>query len=259
MKKIPLMISGIIVAIILSVIVGASADDQQYPFETDGVTYSDLNDAFENSVSGVVHAILDGSQNSQVIIPNGKTLIIDNGVTVYFNTSASQTLRVQGNLTLYGNIVTNKLIGVNGGSVLNLYGDISAPHGTALLVNGSATVYFNGSIISASTQCVRVNELGTGANLIVNGGSFYSKNSNNPIEPLDAITFDDNVTVSISNGIIVAISNDTVLGSVTRMVNASTDWIRIFISAVVSQALLTLISTVAFVGLGIGLIKRIKK
>ena len=51
----------------------------------------------------------------------------------------------------------------------------------------------------------------------------------------------------------------TILGTVTSLVTESIDWLTAFVTAIVSNELLLLFVVTAFVGLGIGLIKRIIK
>lgn len=51
----------------------------------------------------------------------------------------------------------------------------------------------------------------------------------------------------------------TILSTVTSLVTESIDWLTAFVTAIVSNELLLLFVVTAFVGLGIGLIKRIIK
>lgn len=255
------IISIIAVAFMLSLVVFVGAADEMYPFETDGVEYATLSSALSASQSGIVYVIRDGVVNNSITVGSGKTVIVNNGVTLYNNNSGTNYLTFgQGSsLTMYGNIYTNNVIRLEQ-ATMNLYGDINAPNSGALSVRSPSTIYCNGVIISAQNACINVIEAAVeGTTIVVNGGTFYSSTRDEPITPLEAVNFEGDNEVTITNGLIVATSYDSVIGSITRMVNSSVNWIEIFMGAVITNALLTLICIVAFIGLGIGLIKRIKR
>lgn len=54
-----------------------------------------------------------------------------------------------------------------------------------------------------------------------------------------------------------AVTMSTILGDITSVVTAAIGWINSFVGAITSQPLLLLFVVVAFVGLGVGLIRRI--
>lgn len=255
MKKLPIIISMFIVVLYMSCFIPAHAANTEFPYVTDGVGYAKLSDALSASSSGIVTMVHTASESGRINIPVNKRLIISNGVTLYHSTDH---INVYGDLILYGNIVDTSSIRIYSGTT-NLYGTVSNDNVSAFNVTGKSNVYFNGVVISAANYAVAVASDGIGSTLVVNGGTFYSTSQESPLNPIDAFTFEDGSQVTIENGLVVSVANNSVLHSVTQMVTASTSWIGIFMGAVISQALLTLICSVAFIGIGIGLIKRIKR
>lgn len=54
-----------------------------------------------------------------------------------------------------------------------------------------------------------------------------------------------------------AVTMTSILGDITSVVTAAIGWINSFVGAITGQPLLLLFVVVAFVGLGVGLIRRI--
>lgn len=202
-----------------------------------------------------VEVVADTSFSSNLSIPSGVNFYLNPGVTL---STSSFNISSRGNSFLYGNLVRTSsssdnsfLFSVYDGTT-SVFGSVldSSSVGTAISVrNNSGNLIFYGGSASGYEYALTAN---FGSAVIYNG-SFSS--IQNPDYPLGGSN------LSVPGHIVHSGSGSYVsfggLYEVGQIVSSAISWLNLFVIAIVTNKLLLIFFIIIFVGVGIGLIKRI--
>lgn len=254
MRYLKYVIVSIFCVCVLTII--SFAADSPIVATVNGYGYTSLSDALAVATSGdTVSVVSDTSFSSDLSIPSGVNFNLPYGVTL---STSNNSINSYGNLYLAGNIISSNRSEV--GSLLYLFEGNSLFTGSIISnvsnVNGSAIHFpssssavldiINGTFIGYSSAINNSNS--PGSSLIIHGGTFIPGISG---------------SYTLANGSsVVPGETGTVISwgplyQIGQLVSSAISWIVLFVTAIVSNKLLLIWLLVIFVGLGIGLIKRI--
>lgn len=218
-----------------------------------GQPYFSLESALSNSVSGdYVVLVSDASLSRRVIIPSGVHFLVPSGVTLY----SDYQITSEGFVDLRGSLVRTS----------------NSPSGVFFVDIRSGTVNVYGSLISSSSFGTALGIYSWADDVLVNifGGRFigfensiFNNSSSSIINVFSGVFIPSFVP---SSNIVLAHGSSFVepgvvswgpIYQIGQLVTSAVSWISLFCAAIVANKLLLIWLIVVFVGVSVGLIKRI--
>lgn len=213
----------------------------------------------ESSVGDTVRVVSGGQLSAPLTFPSGVTVVVPYGVSI----ASSSRFAVSGDLVNYGSLIYNGTVNNSGGFVtvgngnFSNYGKVLASdYGRAVVAYNSSSsglAFFGGSEVHGNTYAVQWPA--DIDNLTIRSGIFVS-NTRFPVTPEGAL-------LNLPNGVSYDVEGNSInvswgpLRYVTQFVTEAIAWIGLLIGAVVTNKLLLCFFLFVFVGLGVGLIRRL--
>lgn len=235
--------------------IGAFAADSPVVATVNGYGYTSLSDALAVATSGDnVTVVSDTIISSSLNIPSGVNFNVPFGVTINF--SGPGCFYNYGNASLSGSFVSSDSSSpaylfrfLSGTSYITgrFYSSVSSvPVGIPPSADSSVLVSIYSGFFSGSVHGIK-NSLNSG-NLIIYGGEFVP-------------SIDGPYTLASGSSFVPGEPGTVIswgpLYQIGQLVSSAISWLVLFLTAIVSNKLLLIWLLVIFVGLGIGLIKRI--
>lgn len=252
MRYIKYVVVSIFCIVLFSIF--AFADSSDVVATVNGVGYSSISAAVSAAQSGdSVFVVADTSVNSQIDIPSNVSFIVPNAITIdFYDNGRFSSL---GNCSLNGTFVGHN---PNGSYLFAFRGGNSVVTGSFYSNDGSRTIGLTSSALPDTVVSIYggyfsavdsgIFNHSDNGNLIIYGGEFIPTIQGNYTLGGAAIPEIN------SNGVVVTWGS---LYQIGQLVSSAISWLVLFVTAIVSNKLLLIWLLVIFVGLGIGLIKRI--
>lgn len=237
----------------------AFAADEPVVATVNGAPYTSVAAALADAQAGDrVDVVADCVIDSGCYIKSDVNFYVPSPVTVTF--SGNGFINSYGNCRLSGSFISSEFSTVqfieffSGTSVItgNFY-NYTASHnsGRAIAVDGDANVSIYGGSFHGYRNALRVFN---SPSVSIYGGKFTSVEGA-PIDSLSAIEYPSGVSSFSEDGSLIFSWGP--LYQITQLVTSAISWLVLFVGAIVSNKLLLIWLIVVFVGLGIGLIKRV--
>lgn len=219
---------------------------------------------------GDVATIISSGISTGITIPDGATVTLNPSV----NWVVTSSIVVYGQFNIFGNITRSNNPGTGGASNIPENAVILVPSDTNAVINqnfgsivrdgGRRTIDMSSGTYNLYSGSIVNNNASTSSYTVTTTEdaqfNFYSGSisGNYVFTDPTSVNFNGNTPVITEEPRTYTVTPATI-GSVTNIVTESVSWLGAFADAIVSNSILLLFVLLGMVGLGVGLIRRIKE